>query len=269
MPTTPLHIRDLAAFLRTLAPLELAEDWDNVGLLVGDADRPVERVMTCLTLTPDVAREAAAEQAHLVVTHHPLLFKAVKRLTTESPEGRTLISLIAAGVCVYSAHTAFDSASDGINALLAASLGLQDIQPLRRIVADASAPGSGRWGRLPGPLPFADFLALVKRQLRVSHLQYVVSEQPHVRTVGVACGAAAGFIPDALHAGCDVLLTGEARFHACLEARELGLALVLPGHYATERPGVEELARTLSREFPQLSVWASRTETDPLGWSVT
>jgi dinuclear metal center YbgI/SA1388 family protein len=268
MPTTPLHVRDITAFLRTLAPLELAEEWDNVGLLVGDTDTQVERVMTCLTLTPDVAREAVAEHAHLVVTHHPLLFKAVKRLTNQSLEGRTLLSLIAAGVSVYSAHTAFDSAADGINARLAASLGLQAVQPLRPVADNLSAGGSGRWGQLPGPLLFAEFLTLVKRQLGVSHLQYVAGAQPHVRTVGVACGSAAEFTPDALRASCDVLLTGEARFHACLEARDSGLALVLPGHYATERPGVEELARTLSRQFPQLSVWASRSESDPVGWSV-
>jgi putative NIF3 family GTP cyclohydrolase 1 type 2 len=99
-------------------------------------------------------------------------------------------------------------------------------------------------------------------------VQYVGTDRQHIQAVGVACGSAAEFIPDALRNGCDVLLTGEARFHACLEARESGLALVLPGHYATERPGVEELARTLARQFPQLAVWASRSETDPVAWSV-
>jgi dinuclear metal center YbgI/SA1388 family protein len=272
MQTTPVHVRDVADYLRSLAPLELAEEWDNVGLLVGDAGGTVERAMTCLTLTPDVAAEAVRDRAQLVVTHHPLLFKAAKRLTTETLEGRTLLSLIAAGVNVYSAHTAFDSTTEGINAQLADLLGLQDVRPLRPApneVAHGRPSGSGRYGRLPGSLSLLEFLALVKRKLQVHHLQYVDADRQHVQTVGVACGSAAEFIPDALRAGCDVLLTGEARFHACLEARESGLALVLPGHYATERPGVEELARTLERQFPQLTVWASRAETDPVGWSVT
>jgi dinuclear metal center YbgI/SA1388 family protein len=271
MPTTPLHIRDVISFLRSLAPLELAEEWDNVGLLVGDPDRSVERAITCLTLTPDVAAEAVRERAQLVVTHHPLLFKAAKRLTTETLEGRTLLSLIAAAVSVYSPHTAFDSAAEGINAQLADLLGLQDVHPLRPVTDEAAhgrPSGSGRFGRLPVSLPFAEFLTFVKQKLQVRHLQYVDGNRKAVRTAGVACGSAAEFIPDALRAGCDVLLTGEARFHACLEARESGLALVLPGHYATERPGVEELARALARQFPQLAVWASHSETDPVGWSV-
>lgn len=271
MPTAPLYVRDIADFLRLLAPLELAEEWDNVGLLVGDAGATVERAMTCLTLTPDVADEAVRERAQLVVTHHPLLFKAAKRLTTETLEGRTLLSLIAAGVSVYSPHTAFDSAAEGINAQLADLLGLQEVRPLRPVpdkAAHGRPSGSGRFGRLSAPVPFAEFLAFVKQKLQVRHLQYVDADRQHVQTVGVACGSAAEFIPDALRAGCDVLLTGEARFHACVEARESGLALVLPGHYATERPGVEELARTLARQFPQLAVWASRSETDPVAWSV-
>ncbi len=269
MHNAPLHVQDISDFLRSLAPLELAAEWDNVGLLVGGAGT-VERAMTCLTLTPDVAAEAVRERAQLVVTHHPLLFEAAKRLTTDTLEGRTLLSLIAAGVSVYSPHTAFDSAAGGINAQLADLLGLQEVRPLRPVPGEAALghPGSGRYGRLPATLSFAQFLALVKQSLQVRHVQYVDADRQNVQTVGIACGSAAEFIPDALRAGCDVLLTGEARFHACLEARESGLALVLPGHYATERPGVEELARALARQFPQLAVWASRSETDPVGWSV-
>jgi putative NIF3 family GTP cyclohydrolase 1 type 2 len=87
-----------------------------------------------------------------------------------------------------------------------------------------------------------------------------------VLKVAVACGSAAEFLADAAQAGCDVLLTGEARFHACLEARALGIALVQAGHYATERPGVEALAGVLKKEFPGSEVFASQVETDPLQW---
>jgi dinuclear metal center YbgI/SA1388 family protein len=124
----------LAEVLRTLeqlAPLSGAESWDNVGLLLGDRQQSVERVLTCLTLTPDVAAEAVAEQVQLVVTHHPVMFKPVQRITTATLEGRTLWPLLSQGISVYSPHTAWDNAPAGINQSLAERLQLQQIQPIR------------------------------------------------------------------------------------------------------------------------------------------
>lgn len=262
---------DVAAIvetLRSLAPLELAETWDNVGLLLGDPAQPIERVMTCLTLSSDVAEEALEKGAQLVVAHHPVLFRAVKSLTTATVEGRTLLKLLSAQVAVYSPHTAFDSSADGINAQLAATLDLSDVQPLRPPlppIEDGS--GGGRFGTLPNEMPLPQFLQHVKTALNIDKLQFAASGAPTIRTVGVACGSAAEFIAEAAQLGCDALVTGEARFHACLEAREAGLALVLAGHYATERPGVEQLAQTLAAAHPQLEVFASTCETDPLQWS--
>src|SRR6476469_6879970 len=120
----------IADFLEVFAPSVLAEYWDNVGLLVGDRSRNVSRIMTCLTITPVSAAEAIAEQADLIVTHHPLPFKALKRLTADSHEGQLLWDLIGARVSIYSPHTAFDSAREGINQRLAEGLGLTNIQAL-------------------------------------------------------------------------------------------------------------------------------------------
>src|SRR5437773_6843219 len=110
-----MKLHDLVSHLRQLAPLELAADWDNVGLLLGDADSEVSRVLTCLTVTPEVAAEAVDSRANLIVSHHPILFRAAKRLTSATTEGRMLLALARAGVAVYSAHTAFDNATGGIN----------------------------------------------------------------------------------------------------------------------------------------------------------
>src|SRR5207253_9062743 len=97
----------------------------------GDAAAPVERVLTCLTVTPPVVAEALESRVQLIVTHHPLLFRASKRLTTATVEGRMLLDLIRAGVAVYSPHTAFDNTNGGINDMLARRLGLADVTPLR------------------------------------------------------------------------------------------------------------------------------------------
>lgn len=112
-------IDQIVEFLEQFAPPMLAEDWDNTGLLIGDRDGKVDRILTCLTLTPDVAEEAIDKGVQLVVSHHPVLFRKVQKITSDDAEGQMLLRLIRAGVAVYSPHTSFDSAENGINRQLA------------------------------------------------------------------------------------------------------------------------------------------------------
>jgi len=261
-------VADVVQFLESFAPADLAEDWDNVGLLLGDAESQVHSVMTCLTLTPDVAAEAVENGAQMVVTHHPILFRAVKRLTTETLEGEMLLKLVRAGVAVYSPHTAFDNAAGGINQWLAEKLGLTGIESLRPNTDDPEHPGSGRFGDLTSSTDWADFQKILHENLKTPAFKSVSPAQRAIRRVGIACGSAAEFLRDAQREGCDAFITGEARFHNCLEARDLGLGLILLGHYASERPALEMLADRLASHFPELTAWASRDETDPISWNI-
>ena len=258
-----LTINAVAALLQKLAPLELAEDWDNVGLLVGDPDREVRRVMTCLTITPATAAEAAERKAQLIVTHHPMPFRPLRRVTTETTPGRLLLELIAAGIGVYSAHTAMDSAREGINARLATGLGLRGITPL---VPRDGGLGTGRWGWLEEPLSLGRLADRAKKFLAIGRMQMVGEPDQPVRTVAVACGAAGELLDAARQVGCDSMLIGETRLHTTLEAEATGIGLLLAGHFASERFAVELLAERLGAEFPELDVWASRTECDPIRW---
>ena len=257
-------VADVAQFLNELAPLQLAESWDNVGLLVGSFEQVVERLMTCLTITPASAREAIDARVDMIVSHHPLPFRPLKRLTTQTPEGRLLLDLIGAKICVFSPHTAFDSARRGINDRLATTLELTDIEPL--VPGAEPGQGSGRYGRLAAPMTLVDLAARVKRSLAIENIQAVGSLDRTVRRVAVACGSAGEFVAPANAAGCDCLVTGEVRFHACLEAESLGMGLVLAGHFASERFAVDELAATLAQKFSNVQVWASRQEKDPVRW---
>lgn len=126
-----ITVREVCEALGRIAPLEMAEEWDNVGLLLGDLETKVEQVVTCLTLTEGVADEAARLGAQLIVSHHPVLFKPQQRLTTATAEGRTLLTLLRAGIAVYSPHTAYDNAPGGINDQLAERIGLTEVRPLR------------------------------------------------------------------------------------------------------------------------------------------
>ena len=260
MPT----VRTIADYLERFAPSQLAEDWDNVGLLVGDDSREVNRVMTCLTITPGTSAEAIGQAADLVVAHHPLPFHALKRLTTETTTGRMLLDLIGAKIAVFSPHTAFDSAANGINQRLARGLRLRGVLPL---VFAPQGLGAGRMGWLEEPISLARMADRVKRFLSVDRLQIVGDPELAIRTMAVACGAAGEFLEAAREAHCDAMLIGETRYHTCLDAEAAGVGLILPGHYASERFAVECLADVLDEEFPSLEVWASRDERDPLVWS--
>ena len=259
-------LADLCRFLESLAPPHLAAEWDNVGLLVGERSQPVERVLTCLTVTPAVAAEAVRERAQLIVTHHPLPFRPLKRLTADEPSGRILLDLIRAGTAIYSPHTAFDSAAEGINQRLAEGLDLAEIRPLEVVAADPLGLGVGRQGRLPQPLTLGQVAAAAKRFLGSGGLFAVGGLTQPIERVAVACGSGGELLDAAIVAGCQLFVTGEARLHTAYDAESRGIALLLVGHYASERFGVERLAEAIALQFAGLRVWPSRDERDPLVW---
>lgn len=262
MPT----VQHICQFMESFAPRRLAEEWDNVGLLIGDRNRLAETVMTCLTVTPETVEEAISEGADLIVTHHPVPFRPLKKITTDNVTGKLLLQLIENQCAVYSPHTSFDSAQQGINQRLAEGLGISDPVPLQPIEGDPDALGSGRYGRLPSPQSVADFLEATKSLLNLNGLHVVTGERDTISKIAVACGSAGQFLNAAIKEGCDCLVIGETNFHTCLEAKANNVVLVLTGHFASERFALEVLAELLKTEFPDCRIWASEKESDPLSW---
>ncbi len=254
----------VAECLEQFAPAKLAEEWDNVGLLVGDSAWLVERVMTCLTITSETVAEAIDGRANLIVTHHPLPFHPLKSITTDSTVGRLLLDLITARIAVCSPHTAFDSARAGINQHLAIGLGLQEISPL--IVSEGVDldVGVGRCGNLGEDITLKEVVERVKNFLGIQRLQVVGGDEQAVSRVAIVCGSGGSFLETAIARGCDCLITGETTYHTCLEAAARKVSLVLPGHFASERFALLSLADYLADLLAGVEVWASRTEHDPV-----
>lgn len=263
-------INALAQHLAQFAPLSLAEPWDNVGLLVGDRSRSVQRLMTCLTITPAVVAEAIRRQAQLIVAHHPLPFQPLKRITADTTAGGMLIELIAAGVAVYSAHTAMDSAAGGINQQWAEGLQLEQIRPLQPVESadpNDALLGAGRIGSPPAGETLANLARRAQTAVAAATVRVVGQAEQNVSKVAIACGSGGSFLGSASRRGCDALITGEANFHACLEAQATGVGLILVGHFASERFAMERLAQQIGEQFPELDVWASEADSDPL-WTL-
>ena len=259
-----ITIQSICNFLDQFAPTALAEDWDNVGLILGDQDREAKRIMTCLTVTPESAGEAIEQKADLIVSHHPLPFSATKRITTDQTPTKLIWELAQAGVSIYSPHTGFDSAVSGINQMLCDRIGVLETEPIIPNRSDPEMPGAGRIGKLTDGVTLYQFATTIKEKFALPRLQVVGDMDAQIQKVATACGSGGSFLSKAATRGADCLVTGEATFHTVLEARAQNVGLVLMGHFFSERFAIEALAEKLAAQFPDAKVWASQKESDPI-----
>lgn len=243
-------VEDVLAIMQNFAPPELAEDWDNVGLLV-DAERPVTGILTTLDITPAVIAEASARGCELIVSHHPVIFDPLKTLSARDLPGL----LIKSGISAICMHTNLDAASGGVNDTLADILGIRDTAPF--------AGGCGRIGTV-APTTAPKVAALCADRLG-AHVKYADAGKPILRMAEVS-GAGGSFWADALGLGADCLVTGEANHHAACDALRCGLSLVVAGHWSTERPIADVLTSRLTAALPGVTVRTAATDADPYAY---
>ena len=233
--------------LRRFAPPELAQDWDNVGLLV-DAGRPVTGVLTALDITAEVVQEAAALGCELIVAHHPVIFHPIKALAP----GDVPALLVQKGISAICMHTNLDAAEGGVNDTLAAILGMRDTRSF--------ADGCGRIGTVD-ETSAAALSAFCQKTLGPG-VHYVEAGRP-VRCLAEVSGAGGSYWQEAMALGADCLVTGEAAHHNGIDAKRCGFGLVVAGHWGTEHPIAVVLKDRLARAFPGLTVAAAAADRDP------
>ena len=255
-------VADILEYVETLAPRSMKMDWDNVGLLCGSSSTEVTRLLVALDPFEHVCREAVEIGAQLIITHHPLIFRPVSNITDETSIGRSVMVLCANGISAINAHTNLDCAPGGVNEVLAARLGLQDMHP----TCPSGTDDQGRpWGLLRmGTVeqqPLDSFLAHAKTQLGCEGLRYVSGGKP-VHKVAVGGGSCADGMLEALDAGCDTFVTADVKYNQFWDARDLGLNLIDAGHFYTENPVCAYLADALQAQFPDVEVKLSKKHAD-------
>ena len=248
-------VNDILNFVETLAPRELKMDWDNVGLNCGRRNAPVSKILVALDPFEHVCREAKEIGADLLVTHHALIWKP-GFITDLDPQGRNTLFLIENGIAHINAHTNLDQAPGGVNDVLAARLGLEDVQ----IVNPVNGIGLMRCGILSEQTLDA-FLSTVKEKLGCEGLRYADGGKP-VRKVAVGGGSCAGGMAEVLAAGCDTFVTADIKYNQFWDAKDLGLNLIDAGHFHTENPVVSVLAEKIAAAFPEIDVKISETHRD-------
>lgn len=237
--------------LERIAPKRLAEEWDNPGLLVGSPAQKVERVLVCLDVTEAIADRAAQEGCQLIISHHPVIFRGIKKVRTDQPIGRLLQKLLKNDIAVFAAHTNLDIARGGVNDVLAGRLGLKDIVPFDKVKKgeEESVDSLGRMGRLEKPVSAEEFAAAAAKALDAPFVRLAGNAGRRIEKVALCSGAGSEFIQKAAFLGADAYVTGDVRYHEAQSAAELGLALVDAGHFPTEFPVVEVLAARLGEEL--------------------
>ncbi len=255
-------VNDILTFVETLAPRSMKMDWDNVGLNCGSRSAQVRKLMVCLDPFEHVCQEAVDEHVDLLITHHPLIFRPWPMVTDDAAITRGLMNLVRHNISHICAHTNLDQAPGGVNDVLAATLGLQDVQ----VIKPSGTDDAGRpWGLLRMGTVQAQsleqFLAHVKTTLHCDGLRYCSGGKP-VRIVGVGGGGCASGLYDAITAGCDTYITSDLHYNDFWDACEQGLNLIDAGHFCTENPVVSVLAEKIQAAFPEVEVKISQNHAD-------
>lgn len=230
------RLRDIIEVLNEIAPFSLAEDWDNSGLQIGSLSTEIKKMLIALNPTVISVKRAAEKDAQLLLTHHPLIFRPVSCVTTDTYPGDVICESIRRNISIIAMHTNLDAAKTGINQILAEMLELDNIealQPSKNPENDIS--GIGRVGDLKSPKRLSEVSETVKRILGLTTIRVMGKRETEIRRIAVAGGSGGSMIVFACEKGADLLITGEIKHHEALAAESAGLCMIDGGHFSTER----------------------------------
>lgn len=233
-------LSEIIDILETNMPFSLKEEWDNIGLMIGDTDSEISSVLIALDCTQSVVSEAIEKKVDLIITHHPLIFGGVSNVDFKTPLGRKIKEIIKNDINVVSCHTNFDKAPGGTSDTVAKLLNLENVENLT-----SDEYSLGKTGVIK-PVTLKEFVGIVKEKLNVSAVKYVGCDEKIIKKVAIVSGSGSEFYKDALNTGSDVLITSEIKHHIAIEGQELGLALVDAGHFETENISLGTFVKILS-----------------------
>jgi dinuclear metal center YbgI/SA1388 family protein len=264
---SPIKLKDILAYVGQFAPWELAEPWDNVGLMVGNPDQEATGVLIALDPTRQVIEEAILKKANIILTHHPLIFHPLKSINTATPIGQFLKKALAHDIAVVSCHTNLDIISDGVSDALARVLYLHNTRPLT-LTGNRPDQGFGKVGNLPKPMQGGAFIHFVAQRLQLEAMMIAGPLPATVSTIAVCGGSGSDLAEAALQVGADVYITAELKHSVARWAEDNGLCIIDAGHFATENIVIPSLLARMTAFFAENNnpapVMASQRQNSPL-----
>lgn len=245
-----MQVRELIQVLETIAPPVYGCDWDNIGLMFGRGSDEVHNIYIALDATDETIEAAEARGCDFLLTHHPLLFEAVRRIDETTLAGRRLLRLAECKMACYGMHTSFDAAPGAMGDLAAERLGIKETVPM--MVTEAPG-GIGRLGCRDTPVSLRDFCGQVKRAFALPAVTLYDGGEPDrlISKIAVLPGSGKGEAELALSMGAEVYVTGDMTHHAALDAVAQGLAVIDAGHYGLEWVFIPHMETILKRELPE------------------
>lgn len=243
-----LRIQDIVNIVHEIAPFELAESWDNIGLLTGNPLAGARSILVTLDPVADLIEEARSRDANVIITHHPIIFHPLKSLRTDHPIGNFLSLAVQNNIHVIACHTNLDAVDGGVSDILARRLGLTETTPLIPAPSNGNEScGLGRIGRCPTPLTPADCVEKIRKALDAPWLLEAGSRPELVKKIAVCGGSCSEYAETALQAGADLFLTAEIKHSTARWAEETGFWVIDGGHFATEHPIVQPLQKQVQQ----------------------
>lgn len=225
-------------------PFDIKEEWDNVGLIIGDRNKEINKILIALDCTYDVLLEAIKIDADLIITHHPLIFGGIKNIDFNTPLGIKIRELIRSEIDLISLHTNFDKVENGTSDTLSKILGLKNIQNLTDDEFSLGKIGE------TDPVSLKAFISFVKEKLNLDFVKYIGNDEKVIKKVAVVSGSGCEFYIDAKQQGADLLITSEIKHHIGIEAMESDIALIDAGHFETENVALKTLKNMLEELVP-------------------
>lgn len=252
-----MKICEVTEWLEREYPASYAEEWDNVGLLVGDDQKEVNKIFLALDLTEDTLNQAVSFGADLIITHHPMIFSGLKKINNHSFTGRRIIKLLENHMAYYAMHTNYDIL--GMADLSADYLKLQKRTVLSETgQRDGHTEGLGRVGEVSHSMTLGEFAQFVKKSLKLMDVRVYGEMDRQIQKVAVCTGSGKSLMADVLASGADVYVTGDVDHHTGIDAVADGLAVIDAGHYGTEYIFVEAMKEKLESQFGELEIQGSQ-----------
>ena len=242
-------VKDVTEVIEAFAPLSLQEKWDNSGLCVGSPDAEVSSVLLGLDCTEELVDEAVACGADMIVTHHPLIFSGLKRISPEDQVGAAVIKAVKAGISIYAAHTSADKVISGVSGAMAARLGLADVEILDE---DGEGTGLGVVGNLPQPISSEEALELVKKAFNLKALRCSRPLEDNISRIAMCGGSGGSLIAAARRSGAQLYISGDISYHNFFTPEDFMIMDI--GHYESEIEIVDILFSLLRKNFPTFAV---------------
>lgn len=247
--------KDIINFLEEKYPRSNAEDWDNVGLLVGNNKKEIKRVQLSIDATENAIDYASDNDIDMIVTHHPLIFKPLKSIVMSEVSGRKIIKLIENGINLYSMHTNLDSSKDGLNDYILELLEVKKYKIIDMNEKDETA-GIGRMYSLEEKVSIFQYADFIKEKMKIKNVRIISSDiKSEVKKIALINGSGMSYWKKVKSLGADLFVTGDISYHDALDAKESGLHLIDIGHFESENCFSELLKKNLKEMGLEVEVF--------------